>query len=55
MLHQGELEMDMNFKTKEKDTKDSLQIVQKYVIFKLFLFVVFKSICSGTFGKNDEL
>jgi len=28
--------MDMNFKTKEKDSKDSLQIVQKYVIFKLF-------------------
>jgi len=56
MLHQGELVMDMNFKTKEKDSKDSLQVVQKFVICDLFLFIVFISICcSGTFGKNDEL
>jgi len=44
MLHQGGLETGMNFKTKEKDSKDSLQIVQKLEIFKLFLFVVFNGI-----------
>jgi len=54
MLHQRELEMDMNFKTKERDSKDSQHIVQKFVIFKLFLYLIFNNIwCPGTFGKND--
>jgi len=54
MLHQRELEMDMNFKTKERDSNDLQHIVQKFVILKLFLFLIFNNYCcSGTFGKND--